>query len=95
MEQQTEKKNSKCLYCGNFQAYYTKELHNFERTKQGICNYHNKIVNSEEGCEYWKTNNHRLCLRKRAVTRTLYEILTDLSAIRKIIQENQEEGKNI
>lgn len=95
MEEEKEKKNKKCLYCGNFECYYTKELRRFERTKQGNCTKHNKTVNNEDTCEFWKTNSCRLCFRKRAVSRALYEILMDLIAIRQIMHENQDEGKNL
>lgn len=95
MLEEREKNNKKCLYCGNFEGYYTKGGHRFERTKQGICRQYDKIVNNEDSCEFWKTNRRRLYFCKRAVSRTLYEILIDLSVIHQIMQENEDEGKNL
>lgn len=31
MEEEREKPSKKCLYCGNYDRYYTKGLHHFER----------------------------------------------------------------
>lgn len=95
MQENTEKKNKNCLRCGNFEKYYTKGLYRFESTKHGICRHYNVIVSSNNTCDFWKNNRYRICLRKRAISRALYEILTNISAIRQIIQENQDEGKNV
>lgn len=95
MQEDTEKKNKNCLYCGNFEKYYTKGLYRFESTKHGICRHYNVIVSSNNTCAFWKNNSHRIYLSKRAISRALYEILTNISAIRQIIQENQDEGKNL
>lgn len=95
MQEDTEKKNKNCLRCGNFEKYYTKGLYRFESTKHGICRHYNVIVSSNNTCDFWKNNRYRICLRKRAISRALYEILTNISAIRQIIQENQDEGKNV
>ena len=89
-----EVKSKKCLYCGSFEGYYTKSLRRFERTTQGICRRKDETVNKEDSCDFWKAGCRRLYIRKRAVSRALYEILTELSAIRQIIQESQDEGKN-
>lgn len=94
MIKEEEKKNKKCLCCGNFEGYYTKGLRRFERTKQGFCRQYDKIVNKEDSCECWRTSRRGGSFRKRAATRALYEILIDLSAIRQIMQENQDEEGN-
>ncbi len=83
------------MYCGNYQAYYTKGLHRFESIKQGCCNIHNKIVANNDTCECWETCKRRFYARKSAISRTLYEIFMDISAIRQIMQEEQDEGKNL
>ena len=85
-------KEKQYFYCGSYEAYYTKGLRRFERTRQGFCSKSNKVVDGSEKCDCWKTKTRKYnCVRKRAVSRALYEILIDLSAIRQIIQENQEE----
>ncbi len=95
MEEGTTKKSTKCVYCEHYEGYYTKGLHCFERTKQGFCKQHNKVVNNGDTCECWETNRHRFYFRKRVISRALYEMLMDISAIRQIIQEEQEERKNL
>ena len=95
MEEEPAKKSLKCVYCGHYEGYYTKKLHRFERAKQGFCKQHDKLVNNGDTCECWKSNSRRFYFRKRAISRALYEMLMDLSAIRQIIQEEQEERKNL
>lgn len=95
MEEENEKPNKKCAYCGNFDGYYTKGLHRFERTKQGFCSKHNKIVGNNECCECWRTNSKRFFYRKKVASRALFEMMMDLSAIRQIFQESREEEKNL
>ena len=87
-------KSKKCCYCGNFEGYYTKGLRRYEKSKQGFCSEHRKIVENQDCCECWKKNSKRHSARNRVASRALYEILMDISAIRQIIQENQEENKN-
>ncbi len=95
MEEETTKKSRKCVYCGHYEGYYTKGLHRFERAKQGFCKQHEKIVENGNTCECWETNRRRFYFRKRVISRALYEMLMDISAIRQIIQEEQEERGNL
>lgn len=90
-----EQKSKKCCYCGNFEGYYTKGLRRYEKSKQGFCSQHRKIVENQDCCECWKKNSKRHSARNRVASRALYEILMDISAIRQIIQENEEENKNL
>jgi len=90
-----EQKSKKCCYCGNFEGYYTKGLRRYEKSKQGFCSQHRKIVENQNCCECWKKNSKRYSARYRVASRALYEILMDISAIRQIIQENEEENKNL
>ena len=90
-----KQKRKKCLYCGNYESYYIKGLRRFESIKKGCCQMLDKIVDNNYGCENWKSSSRRHYLRKRVATRALYEILIDISAIRQILQESQEEGKNL
>lgn len=95
MEEETTKKSRKCVYCGHYEGYYTKGWHRFERAKQGFCKQHEKIVENGNTCECWETNRRRFYFRKRVISRALYEMLMDISAIRQIIQEEQEERGNL
>ncbi len=62
--QEEERKKKECLYCGNFEGYYTKALRCFERTKQGYCRELDKIVNNQDSCEFWKPNRIAINLDK-------------------------------
>ena len=95
MEEENTKKSTKCVYCGYYEGYYTKGLHCFERAKQGFCKQHEKLVNNGDTCECWETSRRRFYFRKRVISRCLNEILMDISAIRQIIQEEQEKRKNL
>ena len=90
-----EQKKKKCTYCGKLKCYYTKGLYHFDRTKEGYCSFYKKTVCSTEACEYWESNSRTYFWRKQVATRALYEIFMDISAIRQILQEGQEEGKNL
>ena len=94
MEEEKEKPSKKCAYCDFYDRYYTKGLRRFERTKQGFCSEQKKIVGNDEGCECWRLSSHRNFTRKRVASRALFEMMMDLSAIRQIFQESQEEEKN-
>lgn len=95
MNEEKEKKCNRCLYCGNYEGYYKKGLHRFESIKQGLCSKHNKIVSNKDCCEFWRTSSRRFYFRKKVASRALYEILMDISAIRQILEENQDEGENL
>ncbi len=95
MNEEIKKKSKKCLYCGNYEGYYKKGLHRFESIKQGFCVKNNQIVSNKDCCEFWKTSSRRFYLRKKVASRALFEILMDISAIRQILQENQDEGENL
>ena len=95
MSEEKENKCKKCLYCGNYEGYYTKGLRRFESIKKGHCQMSDKIVDHNSGCENWRSSYRKFNFRKRVATRALYEILMDLSTIRQILQESQDEGKNL
>ncbi|PWM71739.1 MAG: hypothetical protein DBX59_08345 [Bacillota bacterium] len=89
---QEEKKNiKKCVYCEYYEGYYTKGLYRFDRVKQGKCSRLDKIVNNKDVCECWRKRSRIFYLRRRSASRALYEIMMDISAIRQIFQEDQEE----
>ncbi len=93
MSEENEGKSKKCLHCGNYEGYYTKGLCRFESIKKGRCQMLDKIVDYNFSCENWKSSYRRFYFRKKVATRALYEILMDISAIRQILQESEDEGK--
>lgn len=86
-------RTKKCVYCGYYEGYYTRKLHRYERTNKGYCRKHDKIVLNGETCERWQNNASRRALCRRAVSRELYEMMMDLSAIRQIFQDTEWEKK--
>lgn len=95
MEEKTESKSKKCVLCRYFYRYYTKGVHRFERTNLGKCRRCQNIVNNTDSCESWEFNGRRQYLSKRAAKNMLYEILVELSAVRQIMQEFQDEGEDL
>ena len=89
--EENKQKSKKCLYCGNYTGYYTKGEQRFNSLKKGYCFEHQKIVACGDSCEYWRTSYRRNRIRKYATLKTLYDLLTNLSAVRQILQECQEE----
>ena len=94
MSEENEQKCKTCRYCGNYEGYYIKSGHNFESIKQGYCKQNRNMVASNFGCDCWRKNTRKINMRKRVATRALYEILTDISAIRQILQESLDDGEN-
>lgn len=95
MNEETEQKKRQCLHCGLYEPYYTKGLYHFESLKKGYCRKHDKIVEYCDGCEKWRTGIHNDEFRKKVALKALCEILMNLSAIRQILQECQEEEKEL
>lgn len=93
MEDKTENNGRKCVQCRYFYRYYTKGVHRFERTDFGLCRRRQNIVIKNDGCGCWEFNGRRQYLSKRAAKSMLYEILEELSAVRQIMQEFQDEGE--
>ena len=93
MSEENKPKSKKCQYCGNYEGYYVKGSRQFESLKKGRCCVQDKIVENCDGCEHWRTRGQRSFYRSRDVSKTLYEIVMDLSAIRQILQENQDEDR--
>lgn len=91
METTNEGKSQKCVYCSLCEGYYTKGPRRFDRANCGYCYRHRKVVSNGDGCENWKSGGRRYYNRKLIATRTLNEILWNLSAIRQILEEEQEE----
>ncbi len=85
-----KQKCKECWNCGNYGAYYTKGFCHFDKTKQGSCSKHNEIKEKHDSCVFWRQNSHSDGLRKSVSRRALTDILINLSAIRQILQEEQE-----
>lgn len=86
-----KQKCKECWNCGNYGAYYTKGFCYFDKTKQGFCSKHNEIKEKHDSCVFWRQDIHYKGLRKAVSRKALTDILINLSAIRQILQEEQEE----
>ena len=77
--------SGKCYGCKHFYRYYIKGVTTFNRTNWGWCCYRMFNTRSTEGCDKFK-------LKKRQercnafVERTLNDLLTELSTIRKVLE---------
>lgn len=87
-------KQKHCTYCGRFERYYIKGTRRFELTKFGFCYLQNKIVCNTFCCESYIPGSRKVYLREKAICRALREILSELSSVRQIMQEMQEEGSD-
>ena len=88
-----EGKNKSCARCGNFQRYYIKGLRRFEKSEYGYCKQSRQIVCREGSCECWKSAAKGRAVSKRAASRALSEIFSDISALRQIFEEEAEEER--
>ncbi len=90
MEENKERK--KCWNCGHYTAYYTKGETCFEKTECGYCSKHKEIKEKRQSCLYWYYCNHATTLRYKTAGRALKDIVEHLSAIRQILQEEEEKN---
>ncbi len=75
-----------CYRCKLFERYYTKGIKQFNRTKLGWCCQKREIVPFDSFCERFLTRplGKR---RKRLIGICLSELLTEISQIRTIIED--------
>lgn len=89
-----ETNKSKCFRCRYFTAYYTKGNMRFNRTKNGGCTLHDKTVGNMETCVRFKDGSSWYS-RKSSCKRVLYDLLFQISQIRQILQEEENENENL
>ena len=84
----------KCYNCTWFQRYYTKGTKKFSQTKLGRCCIKNDTVEACATCDKFKIKHVGNAVAWSA-KHTLNNILTDISAIRQIIEERVEEYEEL
>ena len=85
----------KCYNCGNYTPYYVKGSVRFERTDKGHCRAHRRQVNKRETCERWASSSFRYTsIIKEETKKELHRIISSLSQIRQIMEEQGENGEN-
>ena len=92
MEEQKQDRRKTCRFCGQCEGFYTKKYTHFVRAKESYCRYHKKIVSNGETCEHYQRSFRQWSLRQASISRKLFEILSELAAIRQVIEENKEEN---
>ena len=85
-----------CFRCANFTRYYTKGTYRYNISKKGYCKKFKSLVSAMNSCDDWRSNHcknyKRLSSRKQWCVKVLYELLLNISAIRQILQEEEDEG---
>ena len=88
-----ERKNKACWNCGNYKAYYTKGLCQFDKLDYGLCRKCNKTVDKHQQCEFWRSDYAKRIWREKVAKNKLNEISEDITIIRQILFEEKEENK--
>lgn len=79
-----------CCRCANFTAYYEKAYSCFLRTKFGNCFLKNATVEKHGSCENYRCRSSKK-RNKGVVIRELNTSLANISAIKLILEEEDEE----
>lgn len=87
-----KEESKKCFNCRYFKRYYTKELQEFRKTNYGLCYKNGGTVEYCDGCKDF-TYKTRTIRDERAVKECLNGLLTELSALRQIIEEENDDPK--
>ena len=85
---------SKCYNCKYFDGYYTKGTVRYDKTKLGWCFKNHCIVKTQETCEHY-VYRPRTRKSSRALKMHLSDILTELSEIRKVLEEEHDDDENV
>ena len=86
--------NNKCNRCNKFSRNYIKGIKRFNKTEAGWCCARREDVNAQGCCDKFETKK---IMRKsrRSIEVCLESILTDLSAVRNIIEEERRENEEV
>lgn len=88
-----KKNNKQCFRCEHFQKYYTKGNTKFVDTKCGRCSETKDTVTLHQSCGKWEQKKYHRFLSLFTKIK-LNDILIELTEIRQIIEENENE-KNL
>lgn len=89
-----ERKNKACWNCGNYKAYYTKGLCEFDRLDYGLCRKRCETVDKHNQCEFWKSNYSIRTWREDIAKKKLNGVLDEIIQIRQILWEEKEENQS-
>lgn len=88
-----ERKNKACWNCGNYKAYYTKGLCQFDRLDCGLCRKRQETVDKHQQCKFWRNNYPIRTWRDDFAKRKLSDLLDAIIQIRQILWEEKEENQ--
>ncbi|MBD5132583.1 MAG: hypothetical protein HDT28_08380 [Clostridiales bacterium] len=89
-----ENEHNPCYRCKNLERFYTRGVKQFNKTKVGWCCKKVAVVNIHDSCE--KYEPRKPCKRiSRAIKFCLNDLLTDISAIREIIEDERRENEEV
>ncbi len=86
-----ERKNKACWNCGNYRAYYTRGICNYDNTFCGKCNRKNTIVKNTDSCEMWVKIYKTKRIRDGIRLKVLERISEDVSMIKQIMEEEKKQ----
>ena len=79
--------DNRCSQCKHFERYYIKGVKRFNKTNFGQCTQKRDIVNIHDCCERYKAGVRDRDITDRRVKVSLNDLLTEISAIRQVIEE--------
>ena len=88
-----ERKNKACWNCANFGAFYKRGFCHFDKTRFGTCSVKKEIIEKGGCCERWRNTFNLRSQRKKMTLKALDQILSDIAAIKQILEEENEESK--
>lgn len=89
-----ENTKNECYRCKFLDRYYTKEIKEFQKTKLGWCCKKQETVTIHNSCEYFFAKQKQK--RSMGLLRfCLNDLLTEISEIRKIIEAENSEDKEL
>ena len=88
-----ERKNKACWNCKYFGALYKKGPIHFSKTKIGTCTIKKDIVDKSGLCERWGNTFALRSDRRKITLRALNDIITEIAAIRQILEEDEEASR--
>ncbi len=89
-----ENEYNQCRYCKHLDRYYTKETKTFQKTDLGRCCKKGEDVCVTDSCKNFVRKKQHKVMRD-GIQRYLDEILTQLSAMRYIIEEENESDEEV
>ncbi len=83
--------NNQCFRCMYFSRYYTKGVRKFNRTKLGWCTVKQDSVKFDGNCDKFFSKPY-IGKPSKSIWRALSDLLTQISEIRAIIEEDKNES---